>query len=1081
MTTSSLFQRRMAWLVLVVAVVLSPLIVWQVRAALRSNSNDVRDWLPAEYPETADYRAFHSRFGSEDFVAASWPGCTLDDPRLAKFAERLRAPERATLFRSIYTGKELVQQLGETPISLSREIAIGRLKGALVGPDGKATCAVVTLTDVGRRDLQAMLSVVSAAAAEAGIAATDLKLGGPPVVNAAMNRESSQSLVRLAMLAMAIGLVIAWRCFHAIRLTLMVFAIGLLSATASLAIVRLCGVPLNAILITMAPLVYVSAMSGAIHLTNYYLDAVEEGISNPVRHAINHAMLPLALAAGTTAIGLLSLEFADLSPIRQFGRFSAIGIVVSVVVQFTLLPACLTLWPPPARRGPGLREVQDDVLEPEPLHEPPPDTWFGWFSSGVVRERHWLVALFLVLLAVGAFGLSRVETSIQIIRLFSPGTPILAHYSFLEQHLGGLVPMEVILRFDKTNQQSTASRLKLVQAIQKDLNGLPAVTGNLSAATFAPEPVPAVRRLAYWILLRRQMVKSGYVVDEVEAEFWRISVRVRAEGDLDYDRFQELLRKKIDPHLAAVKDDGGAAITATYTGTVPIIYKARRSLLNGMILGFGTDVLLIVIAAVFVTRHWSNGVLLLLACVFPMLIVFGWMGLTGIVVDIGSVMTPCVALGVTVDDVIHFILWFRRGIAQGRSVRGAVHLAYDGCARAMYQSWGVIGLGLSAFALSTFVPTFRFGALMIALLNRRPHRQSRLPAGTARRPARPCDCPCGSAGEADQAGPQSQRTNASRVDPHNEPLALGAAARALQTAGMLVAEPLPQIKPLFIGPIRIDPPILQAPMAGFTNYAFRQIVRQYGGAGLLATEMVAARSFVWLDEHAESPDRLWGVKDEPRPLAVQMWDNDPATLAKVGERLAREYQVSVVDINFGCPVRDVTEKAHSGSYLLKFPERIRAIVSRVVEACRPTPVTAKIRLGCSRDKITGIEVAQAVEDAGAAALTVHGRVAADFFKGTADWERIAEIKQHLKRMPLIGNGDLDSAEKVVEAFRRYGVDGVMIARASLGRPWLFAQAAAALRGEPLCRPIRPSTSSGASCFGTTTCAASGSASRREPC
>jgi tRNA-dihydrouridine synthase B len=267
---------------------------------------------------------------------------------------------------------------------------------------------------------------------------------------------------------------------------------------------------------------------------------------------------------------------------------------------------------------------------------------------------------------------------------------------------------------------------------------------------------------------------------------------------------------------------------------------------------------------------------------------------------------------------------------------------------------------------------------------------------------------------------------------------------------MLLAEPLPQIKPLFIGPVRVDPPILQAPMAGFSNYAFRQIVRQYGGAGLLATEMVAARSFVWLDQHeAESPDRLWGVKDEPRPLAVQMWDNDPETLAKVGERLAGEYGVSVVDINFGCPVREVTEKAHSGSYLLKFPERIHAIVSRVVEACRPTPVTAKIRLGCSRDKITALEVARAVEDAGAAALTVHGRVAADFFKGTADWERIAEIKQHLRRIPLIGNGDLDSAEKVVEAFRRYHVDGVMIARAALGRPWLFQQAAAALRGEPV--------------------------------
>ncbi|MGC6443803.1 MAG: tRNA dihydrouridine synthase DusB [Rubripirellula sp.] len=259
---------------------------------------------------------------------------------------------------------------------------------------------------------------------------------------------------------------------------------------------------------------------------------------------------------------------------------------------------------------------------------------------------------------------------------------------------------------------------------------------------------------------------------------------------------------------------------------------------------------------------------------------------------------------------------------------------------------------------------------------------------------------------------------------------------------------------LCIGNVRIDPPILQAPMAGFTNAAFREVVRQFGGAGLLATEMVNARGFVWMDQNvAEHPDRLWGVAEEARPLAVQIWDNDPETMAKVGSRLVEEYRVSIVDINFGCPVRQVTEKAHSGSYLLREPLRMSKIISRLVEACSPTPVTAKIRLGCSRDNVNCNEIARVVEEAGAAALTVHGRTAQDMFKGYADWERISEIKSHLKRIPLIGNGDLDSAEKVVQAFSNYNVDGVMIARACLGRPWLFAQAEAALRGMPI--PAEP--------------------------
>jgi tRNA-dihydrouridine synthase B len=243
-------------------------------------------------------------------------------------------------------------------------------------------------------------------------------------------------------------------------------------------------------------------------------------------------------------------------------------------------------------------------------------------------------------------------------------------------------------------------------------------------------------------------------------------------------------------------------------------------------------------------------------------------------------------------------------------------------------------------------------------------------------------------------------------------------------------------------------------MAGYTYYAFRQVVREFGGAGLLATEMIAARSALWLESNrGEHPDRLWGVRDEPRPLAVQMWDNDPDNLAMVGRRLAVDFRVSVVDLNFGCPVRQVTVKAHSGSWLLRDPDRVGTIVRRVVDACDGVPVTAKIRLGCSDDCRTAVEVAQRIEEAGAACLTVHGRVAAQFFSGRADWEAIAAVKRSVSRLPVVGNGDIDSAETAVARLREYGVDGVMIARESLARPWIFAQVAALLRGEP--KPADP--------------------------
>lgn len=255
---------------------------------------------------------------------------------------------------------------------------------------------------------------------------------------------------------------------------------------------------------------------------------------------------------------------------------------------------------------------------------------------------------------------------------------------------------------------------------------------------------------------------------------------------------------------------------------------------------------------------------------------------------------------------------------------------------------------------------------------------------------------------------------------------------------------------LHIGPLKIDPPLLMAPMAGFTDFAFRRLARRFGGVGLPATEMICARGFSHIEKRGnDTYDRLWGIADEPRPLAVQIWDNDPETMADVGRRLVEQYRVSVVDINFGCPVPDVSHKAESGSYLLGRPDRIGEIVARVSEACRPAPVTAKIRLGRTRDTINAIDVAQAVEGTGGAAITIHGRTAEQMFRGSADWDEITRIKPHLQRIPLIGNGDLREPSAVVEAFERYAVDGVMIGRAAIGRPWFFAQAAAALRGEPI--------------------------------
>ena len=246
-----------------------------------------------------------------------------------------------------------------------------------------------------------------------------------------------------------------------------------------------------------------------------------------------------------------------------------------------------------------------------------------------------------------------------------------------------------------------------------------------------------------------------------------------------------------------------------------------------------------------------------------------------------------------------------------------------------------------------------------------------------------------------------------------------------------------------------------APMAGFTNYAYRQIVRRLGGVGLPATEMVSARGFLGIEARSgRLPERLWGVAEEPRPLAVQIWDNDPETLAAVGQRLAREFRVSVVDINFGCPVRDVSAKAESGSYLLRYPDRVGEIVRRVAEACAPCRRRRRFAWDAAAMRSTPSTWPRPSRGrAGRPSPSTDARPPT-VSAAAADWEQIARIKPHLARIPLIGNGDLATPQDVAAAMTRYGVDGVMIGRAALARPWLFRQAAAALAAAPI--PPEPS-------------------------
>lgn len=249
---------------------------------------------------------------------------------------------------------------------------------------------------------------------------------------------------------------------------------------------------------------------------------------------------------------------------------------------------------------------------------------------------------------------------------------------------------------------------------------------------------------------------------------------------------------------------------------------------------------------------------------------------------------------------------------------------------------------------------------------------------------------------------------------------------------------------LSIGSFTLDTPVLSAPVAGFTDLAYRAILREFGGCGLIYTEMVSAGG--WIIGDQDQPGRLEGVRDEPKPVGVQLWDREPA-MVEEGARRLQDYDVTVIDLNFGCPKRRIMGKQGAGATLLRDPKTIFEMVSATVRGAGSIPVTAKIRLGASIACPTAPAVARAAEEAGAAAVTVHGRTAEDGYGTPVNLEKIREVVETVS-IPVIANGDIDSADMAQRVFRETGASGVMVARRGLSHPWVFREITAALRGEP---------------------------------
>ena len=245
---------------------------------------------------------------------------------------------------------------------------------------------------------------------------------------------------------------------------------------------------------------------------------------------------------------------------------------------------------------------------------------------------------------------------------------------------------------------------------------------------------------------------------------------------------------------------------------------------------------------------------------------------------------------------------------------------------------------------------------------------------------------------------------------------------------------------LAIGPLRLDAPVVLAPMAGITNTAFRRLCREFG-AGLYVSEMITSRALV---ERTPESMRLIRHHESETPRSIQLYGVDPKTVREAVTMLVAEDRADHIDLNFGCPVPKVTRKGGGAALPWKL-DLFRDIVTAAVQASGDLPLTIKMRKGIDAEHLTYLEAGRIAEDAGVSSIALHARTASEFYSGHSDWSAIARLKETVTSVPVLGNGDIWTGQDAVRMVEQTGCDGVVVGRGCLGRPWLFGDLAAAFK------------------------------------
>ena len=604
---------------------------------------------------------------------------------------------------------------------------------------GSPITIALAISEAGTADKNETVDVIREAAVSVGIPADALRLGGSTVSATELNHEVAKAVWdpafpltqfhrrSVVITSAVISSILAYLLVRSIRLATIVLLVSMYATMMSVALVPVTGGTMNMVLVVMPSLLMVLTLSGAIHVANYWKHAACKNEATAIAETVRTSRMPCFLASLTTAIGLVSLCTSSLTPVRDFGLYSAAGTMLSLLVILYCLPALLQVWT-------GKPPEEHELDHP------------GWRMLGRGLTK-WPVLQSIVVLAISvvcSYGLIHFRTETKVIRYFPEKARIAQDYWFIETYLAGIMPVETIIRFDVQAQKDTTflDRVEVIRQIQERLRTNSEITGSLSLADFLPvsdapaEDAGFLTRSKYFkraSLIQQKIrdgefpaartfyntaekgsdlaVKGDHQLNQAGDELWRITSQVAIMTDND---FAEVLADVNAISQDVLKMHPGSV--HRITGTVPLFLQTQRAVLQSLISSFGLAFVLILGVFVYMLKNFWAGLVAMIPNIVPITVVFGVISWMGQRVDVGTMITASIALGIAVDGTLHYLTWVQNGMRLGQTRRDSIINALVHCGPAMWQTSLAVALGLLVLVPAELLLISRFGWLMASMI-----------------------------------------------------------------------------------------------------------------------------------------------------------------------------------------------------------------------------------------------------------------------------------------------------------------------------------------------------------------------------